>query len=68
MKLLKRGKAKEILGHDELIICVCPDWCEEGYMVAKYNHSDMLFEYDGDPNGSFDDYVTGFYRAPFLNQ
>lgn len=41
-----------------LAICRCPEWCDECYQVAMWNGKS--FEYDADPNGSFNDYVIGF--------
>lgn len=46
------------LNKNQLCLCRCPDWCEEGYQVAKWNG--MKFEYEADPNGGFDRYVKAF--------
>lgn len=40
---------------DRPIICYCPDWNESGYQIAKWEHG--KFQYDEDPNGSFDEHV-----------
>lgn len=46
------------LKRNQLVICRCPNWCDEGYQVAKWNGSE--FEYDSDPNGTFNEYVIAF--------
>lgn len=46
------------LKRDQLVICRCPNWCNEGYQIATWNGE--AFEYDADPNGSFNDYVIAF--------
>lgn len=43
---------------EQLCLCRCPHWCEEGYQVATWNGSE--FEYSADPNGSFNDHVIAF--------
>lgn len=46
------------LRYGQLCLCRCPNWCDEGYQVAKWTGSE--FEYDADPNGSFNNYVIAF--------
>ena len=52
-----RDRAK-LLTENQMCICRCPDWCDEGYQIAKWNGEN--FEYDNDPNGGFDRHVIAF--------
>ena len=52
-----RDRAK-LLTKNQMCICRCPDWCDEGYQIAKWNGE--AFEYDADPNGGFDQHVIAF--------
>ena len=48
-----------LLTENQMCICRCPDWCEEGYQIATWNGE--KFEYDADPNGGFDKSVIAFF-------
>lgn len=43
---------------NQMVICRCPNWCDEGYQIARWNGEE--FEYDSDPNGTFNKYVIAF--------
>lgn len=46
------------LNNNQLVLTRCPDWCDEGYQVARWNGSE--FYYDSDPNGTFNEHVIAF--------
>lgn len=46
------------LKYGQLALCVCPDWCEIGFMVARWNGS--KFDYPEAMNDGFDSYVTAY--------
>lgn len=41
-----------------LIICHCPNWCDSGYQIAKFE--DGIFCYDDQPNDAFDENVIAW--------
>lgn len=54
-----KGKSEAYkLNRGQMVICRCPDWCNEGYQVAEWNGEE--FEYDAQPNGAFDSTVVAF--------
>lgn len=56
--MYKSKKETSKLRHNQLVICRCPNWCDEGYQIARWNGKE--FEYNSDPNGTFNDYVIAF--------
>lgn len=46
------------LKHNQLVICRCPNWNEEGYQIAYWNGKE--FEYSGQPNDMFNELVIAF--------
>lgn len=52
---MKKNKIKQGI----LYLCYCPEWCEEEYMIAKWDGN--KFDYSGCPNDDFDSYITSFY-------
>lgn len=48
------------LKRNQLVICRCPHWNEEGYQVAVWNGKE--FEYSGQQNDMFNGLVTAFIR------
>lgn len=43
---------------NQVCLCRCYDWVEEGYKVAKFNR--IKFDEDGVPNDLFDSCIDGF--------
>jgi hypothetical protein len=41
-----------------MIICRCPNWCDSGYQIAKFE--DGIFCYDDQPNDAFDENVIAW--------
>ena len=39
----------------QTVVCKCPDWCEEGYQIAKWDG--RIFRYESQPNLMFNNYV-----------
>lgn len=59
------GKLKE----GQLAICRCLGWSEQQYWIARWE--DGIFQYDNQPNPTFNRYVTDFmplneYGKPHL--
>jgi hypothetical protein len=52
-------KAKD-LEPNQLVLCKCPKWNDEGYQVAIWNGTE--FEYSGQQNDGFNDLVTHFTK------
>jgi len=58
-KIMYKGidEAKK-LNYDQLVICRCPEWNDEGYQIATWNG--VEFEFSGQPNDMFNDLVIAF--------
>jgi len=48
------------LRHDQLVLTRCPNWCDEGYSVARWDADDKEFVNSAAPNNLFHKCVTGF--------
>lgn len=48
------------LKHNQMVICRCPDWNDEGYQVAQWCDSDKEFWYSGQQNDMFNKCVIAF--------
>ncbi len=44
----------------QLCLCYCPEWCDSGYQVAKYNSHTKKFDYMESPNSNFHNCVIGW--------
>lgn len=42
----------------QLCLCRCPDYCEEGYVVATFDG--MVFDTLGSPNDALNEHVIGW--------
>jgi predicted transcriptional regulator len=42
----------------QLVICRCPDWCDEGYQIATFE--DNEFQFSGQSNDQFNDLVIAW--------
>ena len=56
IKFKGRDKKPE---RDQLCVCRCPNWCEEGYVVAMWDGGQ--FYYAAQPNDNFDSSVIAWY-------
>jgi len=53
-----RKEESKRLKYNQMVICRCPNWCDEGYQVGRWNGKE--FTYEADPNGWFDRDVIAF--------
>lgn len=51
-------KHAKVLNNNQLVLCKCPEWSDEGFQIAFWNGSE--FEYSGQPNDMFNEYVVSF--------
>ena len=59
-------KEKNLLNDEQIVICRCPEWNDEGYQIAVYSKSDNEFWYSGQPNNMFNDLVISW--SPLDNE
>lgn len=53
-------KEKNLLNNEQIVICRCPEWNDEGYQIAVYDKKDNEFWYSGQPNDMFNELVIAF--------
>ncbi len=53
----KQFKVKN-LAINQICLCQCPDWCSEGFQVARWDGE--KFDYDSSSNPEFDGKIIGF--------
>lgn len=51
------SEAKKLICN-QMVICRCPHWNDEGYQIAIWNGDE--FEYSGQPNDEFNSLVIAF--------
>lgn len=49
-------KTKHKLKYGELCICECPDWCPEGFYIAKWNGE----AFEGNEDDRLDEHVESY--------
>ena len=56
--MYKKVEEAGILDCDQLVICKCPEWNDEGFQIATWSGKE--FEYSGQPNDMFNELVVAF--------
>jgi len=56
-KYYEVGKANK-LSYNQMVIARCPNWCDTGYQVCKWNGQE--FYYDDQSNDMFNEDVIAF--------